>query len=123
MLQARSCILRLPKLLIDDCSRKNTGYRGFASFMASDADSLAVRRFDRLNVRILLRLQDEISALEERLEEVERICMKRDSPEIHNGTFRQDTIPERAQLVVTITEKVERYSVLIVFQLLGCTWS
>lgn len=80
--------------------------------MASEADCVVIRRFDRLNARILLRLQDEISALEERLEEVERICMKRDSPEIHNGTFRQDAIPERTRLMVAITDKVERYSVL-----------
>lgn len=91
--------------------------------MASDADFLVIRRFDRLNVRILLRLQDEISALEERLEEVERICMGLDSPEIHNGTFRQDAIPERMRLMVAITEKVERYSVLSFCQLFRCTWS
>lgn len=78
--------------------------------MASDADFFVVRRFDRLNMRVLLRLQDEISALEERLDEVENICMERESPQTHNGTFRQDVIPERTRLMLAITEKMERYS-------------
>jgi hypothetical protein len=45
---------------------KKIGYRGFSAFLNLDNDLLIFRRFGKLNIRLLLYLQDEIAVLEER---------------------------------------------------------
>jgi hypothetical protein len=52
-------ILRQPK------PSKEIGYRGLSAFLASDSGFLIFRRFDTLNARLLLYLQDQIVVLEE----------------------------------------------------------
>jgi hypothetical protein len=46
---------------------KYVGYPGLATWMASSPDFFVLRRFDYLNARILLTLQDRIAEKEERL--------------------------------------------------------
>lgn len=97
--------------LIDDhLSRKYLGYRSFARFAASDTDFFVLRRFDYLNTRVLLTLQDELSALEEELEALERNLMRKDAEDIDDGTLRPDPVPRRSELIALISEKIEKYS-------------
>lgn len=46
---------------------KYVGYPGFSRFISSSDDLLALRRFKEVNVRVLLRLQDDIVQLEREL--------------------------------------------------------
>jgi hypothetical protein len=89
--------------------RKYTGYRGFASFVASDTDFFVLRRFDKLNARVLLTLQDQLATLEERLEELDNKYSARNAPDIDNGTCRGDQ-PDRTELIDQISVKVREYS-------------
>ncbi|KAH7305584.1 hypothetical protein B0I35DRAFT_444067 [Stachybotrys elegans] len=50
---------------------KYQGYKDFSSFITKDPDFFAVRRFGRLHIRALLTLQDHLSELEERLDEID----------------------------------------------------
>ncbi|KAK8131107.1 hypothetical protein PG984_007545 [Apiospora sp. TS-2023a] len=47
---------------------KYTGYKDLASYMASDQDFFAVRRFDRLHTRAILTLQARLEEFEEKLD-------------------------------------------------------
>ncbi|RYP88543.1 hypothetical protein DL769_000239 [Monosporascus sp. CRB-8-3] len=49
---------------------KFVGYKRYADFISSDDDFFILRRFSSLNVRVALALQDQISVLEEQLDEV-----------------------------------------------------
>ena len=50
---------------------KYVGYKAFSEWAASDNDFFVLRRFGALNTRVILKLQDEISELEEELEKLE----------------------------------------------------
>lgn len=89
--------------------RKYTGYRGFTSFVASDPDFFVVRRFDRLNARVLLTLQDNLSLLEERLEVLDGNLSAKNAGDVNNGSVRDD-IPDRAALLSEMCNKLKDYS-------------
>ena len=99
----------ITKLDIEKKPWKYIGYRGYAEFISSDDDFYILRRFDKLNARLCLRLQDEICNLEERLDEVDREYSGRESEDVNNGTFRDD-LEDRAELLNLLSDKVERYS-------------
>ena len=89
---------------------KVIGYRGFSAFLASDNDFLIFRRFGTLSARILLQLQDEITILEEKLEKLEAEHASVEAKDIHNGSFRQEALPERPKLLADIHIKIKQYS-------------
>lgn len=89
---------------------KTIGYRGFSAFLASDNDFLIFRRFGTLTARILLLLQDEITVLEEELEELEALHSSPSSADIHNGSFRQEGLPGRTKILSGIRLKILQYS-------------
>ncbi|KAK8085716.1 hypothetical protein PG997_006987, partial [Apiospora hydei] len=51
---------------------KYFGYKDLASYMASDQDFFAVRRFDRLHTRAILTLQAQLEECEERLDNLDQ---------------------------------------------------
>jgi hypothetical protein len=89
---------------------KEIGYRGFSAFLASDNDFLIFRRFGAINARLLLYLQDEIAILEEELEELETECMAKGAEDVHNGSFRQEALPERTEILEALNVKIRQYS-------------
>jgi hypothetical protein len=89
---------------------KEIGYRGFSAFIASDNDFLIFRRFGSLNARLLLYLQDQIAVLEEKLGKLEEQHMLEEAKDIHHGSFRQEALPERTELLEAIHKKVRDYS-------------
>jgi hypothetical protein len=89
---------------------KEIGYRGFSAFIASDNDFLIFRRFGSLNARLLLYLQDQIAVLEEKLGKLEEHHMSDEAKNIHHGSFRQEELPERTELLEAIDKKVREYS-------------
>src|ERR1700722_559445 len=64
---------------------KYTGYRVFSQFIASDNDFFVLRRFGTLNARVILALQDQLSKLEEDLEEIDNRCSRLNAGNINNG--------------------------------------
>lgn len=95
---------------IDGKPWKYLGYQSFSAFVASDDDFFVLRRFGALSARVLLGLQDELSRLEEDLETLERRVREKDAPDIHNGSFRQETQEDRQALVCQAQRLLRDYS-------------
>ena len=87
------------------------GYHGYSAFLASDSDFCSFRRFDQLNLRVILALQDKITCLEEELEDIDRLYSRQDVPDENNGSFRHDTRQERVKCIWKIKDALEDYSV------------
>ncbi|KAM7201292.1 hypothetical protein V8F33_003392 [Rhypophila sp. PSN 637] len=88
---------------------KYIGYRGYARFISSDDDFLLLRRFDTLSSRVSLCLQDELTVIEEQLEEIDVAYSRRECQDVNNGTIRDD-IEERARLIDVAAKKLVRYN-------------
>ena len=82
-------------------------------WMASDDDFFVLRRFGELSARILLRLQDRITKLEEDLQRMDNDCLRGG---FNNGTFRYDPIGERQLLLDELTSRLEQYRMCYHFQ-------
>ena len=95
---------------IDEKPWKYIGYRSFASFVASDNDFFVLRRFSALSARVLLGLQDQLSRLEENLEVLEGRAREKVAPDIHNGSFRQETQEDREDLICQAQRLLREYS-------------
>ena len=95
---------------IDEKPWKYAGYQSFSTFIASDNDFLVFRRFGTLSARVLLSLQDQLSCLEEDLEACERRVRGKDVPDIHNGSFRQESQKDRQELVCRAQRLLQEYS-------------
>ena len=63
-----------------------------------------------MTARVLLGLQDQLSQLEEDLEAFEEIAREKDAPDIHNGSFRQETQERRLDLVTQAQHLLKKYS-------------
>ena len=95
---------------IDTKPWKYLGYQSFSAFVASDNDFFVLRKFGALSARVLLALQDELSRLEEKLEALELGVREKDAPDIHNGSFRQETQGDRRALVCEVQRLLREYS-------------
>ena len=89
---------------------KYLGYQSFSAFVASDNDFFILRRFSALSARVLLGLQDQLSRLEEDLEALEKTVREKDAPDIHNGSFRDETEKAREALVCQAQRLLRDYS-------------
>lgn len=89
---------------------KYIGYSGFSSFIASDNDFFVLRRFSAVTVRVLLALQDELSELEGQLTTIDEKLSEPCAPDIHNGSFRQETSELRLELIRELDSKLRAYS-------------
>ena len=91
---------------------KYTGYRIFSRWMATDNAFLIVRRFGNLNARVALSMQDEIVQLEEQLNLIdEAVCGKELDWRMNNGSFREDPISARRDLIRNeLPKKLAEYS-------------
>lgn len=55
-------------------------------------------------------MQDEISELEEALDDLDRSYRRREAPDVNNGSFRHDDQQDRVALLREIRRKLEEYS-------------
>ncbi|KAF4432004.1 hypothetical protein CGCFRS4_v008921 [Colletotrichum fructicola] len=94
---------------------KYIGYKGYSDFISSEDNFFLLRRFDELNVRVALAMQDEIAQLEEELQDVDKGTMAANAPDFNNGTLRGD-IEGRSTLIKAISEKLRHYNELILQQ-------
>ncbi|KAF7542033.1 hypothetical protein G7054_g148 [Neopestalotiopsis clavispora] len=86
---------------------KYIGYRGYSDFISKDDDLLIVRRFNALNVRVVLEQQDKISVLKQKLDTIDNRNSSIDSPDVNNGTIRRDS-EERQLLLEKISKELYR---------------
>ena len=89
---------------------KYAGYRSFCEFISSDEDFFVLRRFGILSARVLLDSQDQLARLEEQLEATEQQLRQRDAPDVHNGSFRQDTQAQRKEIISEARHLLREYS-------------
>ncbi len=88
---------------------KYIGYHGYSNFISSDNDFFFLRRFGSLHARVLLALQDDIAVCEERLHAIDYEYSRKEVQDIHNGSFRQEEVQERSDLVCSIRKKLKEY--------------
>ena len=89
---------------------KYKGYKVFSQQVASDNDCFLIRRFDNLNARVILSLQDQLSRLEADLVALDNQFSARECEDLNNGSFRREPKPERAELINNIYLKLKDYS-------------
>jgi hypothetical protein len=105
------------EITIEDVRRrpwKYVGYRGVSSFIASEDDFFVLRRFSIVTARVLLGLQDEIVELEGKLNDLDESLSRKDAPNIHNGSFRQETSTVRLSVLKRLEPKLRAYNDLVI---------
>lgn len=95
---------------IDRKPWKYVGYQAFSRFVSSDNDFFVLRRFGALSARVLLRLQDQLTQIEEDLEALETHHRQKEVPDVHNGTFREETLKDREKLIGDAQRLLRKYS-------------
>ncbi|KXH38024.1 hypothetical protein CSIM01_04514 [Colletotrichum simmondsii] len=93
----------------EEAAWKYIGYKGYSRFVASDDDFFLLRKFNRLNVRVALVLQDEIACLEEELDELDKEYSEKTAADYNNSTIRGD-VEDRSELLRDICDKLPKYS-------------
>lgn len=89
---------------------KYKGYPAFSRWMASSNDFFLVRRFEQLNVRVLLFMQDRISEKEELLLTIDT-CAQQSPDEVGNsGSLRDDPRQDRKDLLLELSHLLREYS-------------
>ena len=109
-LQDRSAPWEPSQYDVDQKPWKYAGYRSFCEFVSSDEDFFVLRRFGNLSARVLLDLQDQLARLEGELEEIEQQLRQRDAPDLHNGSFRQDSQTRRKEIILEAQRVLREYS-------------
>lgn len=89
---------------------KYVGYPGFSRFMASSNDCFALRKFTGLNVRVLLKLQNNVVELERRLDEMDDFTKNLPPDEGGCASFRLDADSPREELLEEIDVALAKYS-------------
>ncbi|KAK3112688.1 hypothetical protein LTR53_010769 [Teratosphaeriaceae sp. CCFEE 6253] len=89
---------------------KYVGYPGFSRFMASSNDCLALRKFSSLNVRVFLKLQNNIADLERQLDKMDDFTKTLPIGQGGCGSFRLDTGTPREALLEKIAAALEDYN-------------
>jgi hypothetical protein len=89
---------------------KYIGWPGFTRFAASDNDFLLLRRFDVTSTRVLLAMQDNISQLEGSLNNIDAQSCTPNSPDLNNGSFREEHNEERAKIIEKLKTALLEYS-------------
>ena len=98
------------KIEVDQKPWKYLGYQSYSNFVASDNDFFILRRFGALSAQVLLALQDELSCLERDLEVIEKRQREENAPDVHNGSFRQETQHDRKKLLLDARPLLREYS-------------
>lgn len=86
---------------------KLRGYAGLSTYMSLWSELAVVRRFGALHYRNLLYLQDEISEIEERLADRDRVVG------VGHNSRRHDQDPVRKGLMKELREKLQQYGTAV----------
>ena len=94
---------------LDNKPWKYIGYRGYSSYLASETDFLIFRRFEGPSTRIALMLQDRVACLEEQLEVIDSTYERRECVDTNNGTFRDEDVDTRRDVLVELKKALDEY--------------
>lgn len=93
---------------------KSQGYKSLSAWMASDDDFFIIRRFQPLNARTILWLQDRVAQLEKDLEGFDQEIEKSDPNDqwSRNSSFRWDekNRERRHALMAELSSRLHQYS-------------
>lgn len=78
-------------------------------WMASDDDFFVIRKFGEVAARVLLRMQDRIVQLEEKLQKQDRISARQG---LDSGTFRNEKNLSRDEIMDELTWRLSAYRML-----------
>jgi hypothetical protein len=84
------------------------GYRLFSEWSASSDDFFVVRRFSSLATRLILRMQWEITKLENELAGMDKMRMFEIDQDVNNGAFEYDD-EERKEVLDKLAERLKPY--------------
>ena len=84
------------------------GYRAFTTWLGSSDEAVVIRRFNKINARVIMYMQHEIGKKEERLDYLDNKSEEVDSK--HNGSFELEHIPERTQILESLKHDLKEYS-------------
>ena len=103
--------------IIRNIASQPEGYPKIASILSSDPNFMIYRRFEYLRSRMLLRYQDEIAALERRLDVLDKVDA-RDKPLLLKSRMRDDEEPDpkRQKLFAQVDEKLKTYGGFVLTQ-------
>lgn len=104
----QSCATEEYKHLALSAAWKHIGYPGLSSRLASQRQRVILRKFARLNVRVLLKLQNDIVQRERELD-----CMDEHSKSSENGgcgSLRLDALGPRGDLIDQLSDLLRDYS-------------
>ena len=88
---------------------KDIGYPVYSRLVGSDNELFLLRRFNNLNARVILGLQDRLCELEQQLDALDEGYRTSDE-DINNGSFRFETQRDRIDLLKKIKERLKEYS-------------
>ena len=80
--------------------------------MASDDDFFVIQRFQSLNAQTILWMQDRITRLEKRLDELHGYVASSADSSLTNGSFRldEDNMSEREKIMRELSSVLHHYS-------------
>ncbi|KAL4793768.1 hypothetical protein BDV19DRAFT_390967 [Aspergillus venezuelensis] len=88
----------------------DAGYPSYANDLANNPNHLIFRRFDRLSVRAILQLQDEIRVIETDLHHLDSEHMYVGPEEHNNGTCSNDPDQDRQHLIRKARRKLDEWN-------------
>ncbi|KAF8851018.1 hypothetical protein BDZ45DRAFT_661102 [Acephala macrosclerotiorum] len=100
---------------VDEKPWKYIGYPGYCSFIASENDFFMLRRFASVSARIALKLQDDVVALEEGLNELDWKYSRKEEEDVNNGSFRDDD-EEREKVLEELRLAILKYNEFVLQQ-------
>lgn len=92
---------------------RDEGYPAFSSWMVSSEDFLVLRRFDQVNTRILLLMQDRIARLEDDLLKIDATARQSPDELADSSSLRDDPQTERLIVLERLTSEVKAYSMFL----------
>lgn len=89
------------------------GYPRYVNDIASHSAFCFFRRFDRLNTRIILRMQNNLSRTDKRLDQLDARYMQRGSHVVDNSTFCFNDEDARVPVLDLAQTQLKEYSTSI----------
>jgi hypothetical protein len=89
---------------------KFEGYPGFSKWMASSEDFLIFRRFNDLNVRAMLLMQDRIARKEEELRRIDEDARMGPDDLGDSSSLRYEPQKDREKILDELIPMLQRYS-------------